>query len=285
MSKSDYGAGLPAVLNGTAESEEQLKQRARDEVARKLGIDPRSMVERRDKGSTDLRYAPMVDLKPTKILHKRGEYGHPDFWKNEKEYEDHLVKDAIKKERIKKFRQDPALVADHNKAYPYFKTTVLPKEQQPQYGVKPINSHDSSTFAYNQKEALATADAMDKAVANTKARINQIHKNPAAKVAEKQQSIKDLQRVTDIAYKYSNNKWEHKPTWELDRKTGTPVDVTSPNLQAAQKKHLNKLIKHGIEESQDPNAGVKYVSKEERIQHHYDTLDAEKARRRNTKFI
>ena len=151
--------------------------------------------------------------------------------------------------------------------------------------MKPINSHDSSTFAYNQKEALATADAMDKAVANTKARINQIHKNPAAKVAEKQQSIKDLQRVTDIAYKYSNNKWEHKPTWELDRKTGTPVDVTSPNLQAAQKKHLNKLIKHGIEESQDPNAGVKYVSKEERIQHHYDTLDAEKARRRNTKFI
>jgi len=136
MSRWDYGKGLPSVLNGTAESEEQLQQQAREAVARKLGIDPRSMVERRDKGSTDLRYAPMIDLKPT-------------------------VKNPIMRKAIEQ------------------------EKQQPQYGVKPINGHDSSTFAYNQKEALATADAMDKAVANTKTRINQIHKNPAAKIAEK----------------------------------------------------------------------------------------------------
>ena len=53
MRKSDYGNGLPAVLNGTAESEEQLQQRARNEVARKLGIDPRLMAEQKNKGSAD----------------------------------------------------------------------------------------------------------------------------------------------------------------------------------------------------------------------------------------
>ena len=194
MSRWDYGKGLPSVINGTAESEEQLQQQAREVVARKLGIDPRSMVERRDKGSAepDLRYTPMVDLKPTKILHKPGEYGHPNF-----------------------------------------KKTQLPnkEKQQPQYGVKPINGHDRSTFPYNQKEAMATADAMDQAAANTKTRINQIHKNPASKIIEKQQSIKDLQRITDIAYKYSNDHWEHQPKWELDRKTGSPVDVADPKTQ------------------------------------------------------
>lgn len=324
MSKWDYGKGLPSIVNGTAETEAQLQQQAREVVARKLGIDPRSMVERRDKGSAepDLRYTPMVDLKPTKILHKPGEYGHPNFWKSEKELENYLVKDAIQKKKIKEFRQDPAWVAAHNKRFPSFPTTQLPK-QQPQYGVKPMNGHDSSTFVYNQKEALATADAMDKAVANTKTRINQIHKNPAAKIAEKQQSIKDLQRITDIAYKYSNDHWEHKPAWELDKKTGSPVDVADPKtqndrtvkqlqnlkswsqggkvnaphvklnsagnkLQAAPKpmpilKYIDKM--NTLYGNAEPDAGVRYIPREERIQHHYDTLEAEKAKRRNTKFI
>ena len=105
------------------------------------------------------------------------------------------------------------------------------QRQQPQYGVKPINSHEKSTYAYNQKEALATANAMDQAVANTKTRINQIHKNPAGKIIEKEQTIKDLQRITDIAYKYSKDQWAHKPEWKLDRKTGSPIDVADPNHQ------------------------------------------------------
>ena len=326
MSKWDYGKGLPSIVNGTAETEAQLQQQAREVVARKLGIDPRSMVERRDKGSTepDLRYTPMVDLKPTKILHKPGEYGHPNFWKSEKELDNYLVDSAKWSRKIKEKRQDPEFVAAHNKRFPSFPTTQLPK-QQPQYGVKPINGHDSSTFAYNQKEALATADAMDKAVANTKTRINQIHKNPAAKIAEKQQSIKDLQRITDIAYKYSNDHWEHKPAWELDKKTGSPVDVADPKtqndrtvkqlqnlkswsqggkvnaphvklnsagnkLQAAPKPKPMPILKYidkmnTLYGNTEPDAGVRYIPREERIQHHYDTLEAEKAKRRNTKFI
>ena len=135
--------------------------------------------------------------------------------------------------KTRKISQDPAWVASHNKRFPKFKTTALPnkEKQQPQYGVKKFNSHESSSFPYNQEEALATAGAMDQAVANTKTRINQIHKNPASKIIEKQQSIEDLQRVTDIAYKYSNDQWEHQPKWELDRKTGSPVDVADPKTQ------------------------------------------------------
>ena len=51
--KYDYGMGLPAIINGTPETEEQLPQRARNVVAKRLGIDPRSMVERMDKGSAN----------------------------------------------------------------------------------------------------------------------------------------------------------------------------------------------------------------------------------------
>ena len=182
--------------------------------------------------SPDVRFTPSIDLKPTEIVHKEGEYGHPGHWKSEKELENYMANDAIKMEKVKKFRQDPAWVASHNKRFPKFKTTQLPKEkQQPQYGVKKFNSHESSAFPYNQPEALATADAMGQAVTNTKTRINQIHKNPASKIIEKQQSIEDLQRVTDIAYKYSNDQWEHQPKWELDRKTGSPVDVADPKTQ------------------------------------------------------
>ena len=36
MSRWDYGKGLPSVINGTAASEEQLQQEAREVVARKL---------------------------------------------------------------------------------------------------------------------------------------------------------------------------------------------------------------------------------------------------------
>ena len=139
MSKWDYGKGLPSIVNGTAETEAQLQQQAREAVARKLGIDPRSMVERRDKGSTEPRsivenlgYAPVVDLKPTKIVHKEGEYGHPKFWKSEKEMTDYLTDSGKWSKKINKFRQDPAWVAEHNERFPKFKTTVLPNKEKQQ---------------------------------------------------------------------------------------------------------------------------------------------------------
>ena len=210
--------------------DDEIKEDLRSQIAMRKRLE--GTITPKPVQSPDLRFAPTVDLKPTEIVHKEGEYGHPNYWKSEKELENYMANDAIKMEKVKKFRQDPAWVASHNKRFPKFKTTQLPKEkQQPQYGVKPINGHDRSTFPYNQKEAMATADAMDQAAANTKTRINQIHKNPASKIIEKEQNIKDLQRITDIAYKYSNDQWEHQPKWELDRKTGSPVDVADPKTQ------------------------------------------------------
>mgnify|MGYP006398719743 FL=1 len=167
---------------------------------------------------TDLRFTPSIDLKPTKIQHKEGEFGYPGYWKSQKQMTDYLTESA----KIKKL-----------------KTKQLSK-QPPQYGVKKFSLDQRDTFPYNQKEALATADTMDKAVANTKKRINQIHKNPAGKIIEKEHAIKDLQRVTDIAYKYSNDQWEHRPEWKLDRKTGSPVDVADPKNDRVVKQ-LNAL--------------------------------------------
>ena len=204
----------------------------------------------------DLRYAPAIDLKPTVIVHKEGEYGHPKYWKSDKELEKHLISSPTKKQHEKAFDMGNSIFkvseTEKNKmADEYMRgggrdpngrsldqeiklgkdTWLENQRQQPQYGVKPINSHEKSTYAYNQKEALATANAMDQAVANTKTRINQIHKNPAGKIIEKEQTIKDLQRITDIAYKYSKDQWAHKPEWKLDRKTGSPIDVADPNHQ------------------------------------------------------
>ena len=215
----------------------------------------------------DLRFAPTVDLKPTKILHKEGEYGHPNYWKSEKEYEKHLISSPSKKQHNKAFNMGNGILkaseAEKNKMADEYmrgggrdpngrsldqeiklgKDTWLKNQRpSPQYGVKPINSHEKSTYAYNQKEALATADAMDQAVANTKTRINQIHKNPASKIIEKEQSIKDLQRITDIAFEHSNDQWAHKPKWELDRKTGSPIDVADPiNQNAKTVRQLQEL--------------------------------------------
>ena len=44
MRKYDYGMGLPSIVNGTTESEEQLQQRARNVIAKRLGIVPREML-------------------------------------------------------------------------------------------------------------------------------------------------------------------------------------------------------------------------------------------------
>ena len=93
MRKYDYGMGLPSIVNGTTETEEQLQQRARNAVAKRLGIDARSMVERKDQASTDQRFNNLntaaafnyeAGIDPTVTVKKPGEYGSPGFWKSEK---------------------------------------------------------------------------------------------------------------------------------------------------------------------------------------------------------
>ena len=157
--------------------DDEIKEDLRSQIAMRKRLE--GTITPKPVQSPDIRFAPTIDLKPTEIVHKEGEYGHPGYWKSEKELENHMANDAIKMEKVKKFRQDPAWVASHNKRFPKFQTTVLPnkEKQQPQYGVKKFNSYEDATFPYNQPEALATADAMDQAVTNTKTRINQIHKN------------------------------------------------------------------------------------------------------------
>ena len=78
----------------------------------------------------DLAYAPPINLEPIKIIPKKGEYGHPDFWKSEKELKNYMVESAKRSEKAKKFREDPDWVAAYNKRFPRFKTTVLPKKTE-----------------------------------------------------------------------------------------------------------------------------------------------------------
>ena len=53
MTSKEKRFGLPGILEGSTESEAELMDQARAAVARKLGIDARSMVERKDQTSAD----------------------------------------------------------------------------------------------------------------------------------------------------------------------------------------------------------------------------------------
>ena len=54
--------------------------------------------------------------------------------------------------------------------------------------------------------------------------------------------------------------------------------------QQKEVKRLQGIVNQNAK-TKDANAGVRYIPREERIQHHYDTLEAERSKRRNTKFI
>ena len=51
----------------------------------------------------------------------------------DKEFENYVVKDAKKREQVRKFRQDPKWVADYNQRFPKHKTTLLPKDKPFKY--------------------------------------------------------------------------------------------------------------------------------------------------------
>ena len=254
MRKYDYGMGLPSIVNGTTESEQQLQQRARNVVAKRLGIDPRSMVERMDKGSANhgsndiartaaFNYEAGID--PTVTVKKPGEFGYPGFWKSQKELDDYLADKAKWSKRIHEFRQDPKWVAEHNQRFPSFKTTVIPKTKKQQLQendikneqtinqlvkLKKFANQDRDTYPSNpaQRRALADAEKIENAVKKTKQRINNHHKDFSGRVVSKTESLKDLQNVTDFLYKESDKKWTHQPKWEFDKKTGDPIDVADP---------------------------------------------------------
>ena len=254
MRKYDYGMGLPSIVNGTTETEEQLQQRARNAVAKRLGIDARSMVERKDQASTDQRFNNLntaaalnyeARINPTKLVKKPGEFGYPGFWKSQKELDDYLADKAKWSKRIHEFRQDPKWVAEHNQRFPSFKTTVIPKTKKQQLQendiknekminqlvkLKKFANQDRDTHPSNpaQRRALADAEKIENAVKKTKQRINNHHKDFSGRVVSKSESLKDLQRVTDDLYKLSDQKWTHKPQWEFDKKTGDPIDVAAP---------------------------------------------------------
>ena len=336
MSRWDYGKGLPSVINGTAESEEQLQQQAREAVARKLGIDPKSMVERMDKGSVEPRsiienlgYAPVVDLKPTKIVHKEGEYGHPKFWKSEKEMTDYLTDSGKWSKKINKFRQDPAWVAEHNERFPKFKTTVLPnKEKQQPKAVtvddwrkdnprwkKHVADHlakDMQTIHYNKDlggwEDNFGEQRNGQDVLKEQQKISKMYKDLDVPESQNAKTVRQLENLKSWSQGSKVNaphvklhaagikpkltseerrKIHYQKLYGLDKPKSEEIHPADEHymdqLNEIQKKGKSWFVKHLKKE--DPAAGAKYISREERIQHHYDTLEADRNKRRNTKFI
>ena len=79
MTSKEKRFGLPGILEGTTASDAELMDQARAAVARKLGIDARSMVERKDQTSADHEQemdlyfeAPITVHKPTVVKDKFG---------------------------------------------------------------------------------------------------------------------------------------------------------------------------------------------------------------------
>ena len=54
--------------------------------------------------------------------------------------------------------------------------------------------------------------------------------------------------------------------------------------QQEEVKRLQGIVNQNAK-TKDPAAGARYIPREERIQHHYDNLEAARSKRRNVKFI
>jgi len=118
--------GIRSIIPVRFDDEIEEDNRTRIEIKNRLD----AMERAEPVELSDLAYAPPINLEPIKIIPKKGEYGHPDFWKSEKELKNYMVESAKRSEKAKKFREDPDWVAAYNKRFPRFKTTVLPKKTE-----------------------------------------------------------------------------------------------------------------------------------------------------------
>ena len=88
--------------------DDEIKEDLRSQLAIKKRLE--GMTTPNPVQSPDVRFTPSIDLKPTEIVHKEGEYGHPGYWKNEKEYEKHLISSPSKKQHNKAFNMGNAIL-------------------------------------------------------------------------------------------------------------------------------------------------------------------------------
>ena len=100
--------GIRSIIPGV-KFDSEIKEELRSQTAIRKRLEAATTPELIQ--PPNLRFAPAVDLKPKEIMHKEGEYGHPGYWKSEKELDNHLTDSAKWSAKIKKFRQDPAWVA------------------------------------------------------------------------------------------------------------------------------------------------------------------------------
>ena len=276
MSRDEGIRAIPGFTGIRNDKEIAEDERAKAIIKARLGI-------KDEPAPIDIRYIPPLNI--TSITAAPAKKG----WKDDKEFEGYLADSAKMSAKIKKFRQDPDWVKEHNVRYPKFKTSVLP-----QHGVKKFDHNDPTTYPSHpdQKIALARADAIDK--------INAQHQN--AKTVSQLENLKSWSQgskvnaphvklhAAGIKPKLTNEerrKIHYQKLYGLDKQKTEEIHPADEHymdqLNEIQKKGKSWFVKHLKKE--DAAAGAKYISKEDRIQHHYDTLQAERDKRRNAKFI
>ena len=296
---TDRDLGIRNLIPGVRFDNERAEdERAKAIIKARLGI-------KDEPDPFDFRHVQPLQFPSIKVDEPVKKKGFTD-----KELENYMVDQAKWKEKIRKFRQDPKWVSEHNKRFPSFKTTVLPKDKKiEQHGVKQFDQYDKTTYPSHPKQrmALARAEVIDN--------INQHHVDHHGKPLDKKDSLKNLQNISDLAYQHGDGS-RHKSKWVFHPETGDPVDINDPDemdhpymqhkmeqLQDIEKKGKSWFVKHLKKQEQqkevkrlqgivnqnaktkDPAAGARYIPREERIQHHYDNLDAARSKRRNVKFI
>ena len=276
MSRDEGIRAIPGFTGIRNNKEIAEDERAKAIIKARLGI-------KDEPAPIDLRYIPPLNI--TSITAAPAKKG----WKDDKEFEGYLADSAKMSAKIKKFRQDPDWVKEHNVRFPKFKTSVLP-----QHGVKKFDHNDPTTYPSHpdQKIALARADALDK--------INDQHQN--AKTVSQLENLKSWSQGNKVAAPHvklhaagikpkltseERRKIHYQKLYGLDKPKTEEIHPADEHymdqLNEIQKKGKSWFVKHLKKE--DAAAGAKYISKEDRIQHHYDTLQAERDKRRNAKFI
>jgi len=314
MSIRDSNYGLFGILEGSTESEIQKERNARIKVSRQLGISLEEFEQQLQPKNLDQETPmdallhvsyPKTKYNPADVAVKASVAVKDKFGNTAAEkkrmidkyivrkpiYPFHTVKNidfatkTLKEESVKKLTpQEEKKIDDLNRD---LKRDALKSEIA---DLVPWDDLNSASYPSDpiQGARLKNIDSLEKSLAANK-KID-FKLNTAA--FESANPKKD-----DDDHPYMKHKMEQLEEIQKEGKSWLVKHLKKEDeKQSRVNAQLTKLKKHGENPlvaaaaklpaaGKDSTAGARYIPREERIQHHLDTLEAERSKRRNARFI
>ena len=314
MSIRDSNYGLFGILEGSTESEIQKERNARIKVSRQLGISLEEFEQQLQPKNIDQETPmdallhvsyPKTKYNPADVAVKASVAVKDKFGNTAAEkkrmidkyivrkpiYPFHTVKNidfatkTLKEESVKKLTpQEEKKIDDLNRD---LKRDALKSEIA---DLVPWDDLNSASYPSDpiQGTRLKNIDSLEKSLAANKKidfKLNTAafeSANPKKDDDEHPYMKHKMEQLEEIQKK--GKSWLVKHLKKEDEKQGR----VNAQLTKLQKFGENPLVAAAAKlpaAGKDSTAGARYIPREERIQHHLDTLEAERSKRRNARFI